>query len=102
LNENNLNEMTGIGGRIGIRVPIGLSSDRRLADMIGPVDWSLDDADGDGTDDNDGGVSIDVNGHGPVLTTMRGFEDWSHLMYAFRQNLWFGEGAVNAAGTWKR
>lgn len=94
LNENNLNETTGIGGPVDIRVPIGLAIDRRLADMNGPVDWSHGDANGDLVDDNDVGVAIDVNGEGPVLTTLRGFEDWSHLVYAFRHNLWFEEGAV--------
>jgi len=94
LNENSLDETAGIGGPVGVQVPIGPDSDRRLANMNGPVDWSHDDADGDGTHDNDVGVDVDVNNEGVVLTTLTGFEDWSHLEYAFRQNLWFEEGAV--------
>jgi hypothetical protein len=94
LDESNLNESVGIGGQAGIQVPIGpKGGPRRLADMNLPVDWSLGDEDQDGTLDNDSGVAIDVNEDGG-MSLLTGFEDWSHLVYAFRQSSYFDDGVV--------
>jgi hypothetical protein len=88
LHEFGLNELTGIGGPIGVQVPIGpKGGPRRLANMDGPVDWSNSDQDADGLPENDMGVLIDINGDG-VLSAfpLTGYEDWSHLQYNFRRN----------------
>jgi hypothetical protein len=62
--------------------------------MNGPVDWSLSDANMDGVSDNDVGVAADINHEGVFFSTLAGAEDWSHLVYAFRQNLYFSPGEV--------
>ena len=54
LNENDLNETAGIGGRSGIRVPVG-PEPWVLASENGPVDWNRD------GDTNDSNVSADIN-----------------------------------------
>jgi hypothetical protein len=104
LNENNLDEYAGIGGPAGVLVPVGpWSGAIRLADMSGPVDWSVGDLDGDGIADNDTGIRADIN-HGlpPQVDPMpsspgqslTGFEDWSHLVYNFRDSPYFRSGAI--------
>ena len=99
LDENNLDEADGIGGRIDMRVPLGSGS---IVPENGPVDWSClanwlcfsddgDDQDGDGNAKNDRGISLDLNGieSGQLL---HGFEDWSHLDFDFSDCKYYSSG----------
>jgi hypothetical protein len=98
LNESSLNETVGIGGPpipADLRVPAGLPDEWRLVKMNGAVDWSIGDQDSDGTVDNDVGVMANINRSEfpePALSVLAGAEDWSRLMYAFRQNLYCSPG----------
>jgi hypothetical protein len=63
--------------------------------MNGAVDWSHGDQDSDGTVDNDIGVMANINRSEfpeSTLSVLAGADDWSHVMYAFRQNLYFSPG----------
>jgi hypothetical protein len=71
LNENNLSEAAGIGGRANCCVPIG-GSNGWLAPERGAVDWNRD---GDTLDTH---VALDVNGDS-VRTTLAGHNDWADL-----------------------
>jgi hypothetical protein len=97
LNESSLNETMGIGGPPipNLRVPLDVPAGRLLVPMNGAVDWSNGDQDLDGTADNDVGVMANINRSSfpdPQLSVLAGAEDWSRLMYAFRQNLYFSPG----------
>lgn len=82
LNENHLNEATGIGGHTGhvVRMESG-----RFVPESGPIDW---DADGTG---NEADVEVEINGN-MSRDTLEGSEDWSRLRYAFRETRNFADG----------
>lgn len=82
LNENHINETTGIGGHAGhvVRLENG-----NFVPESGPVDW-----DGDGSA-NDTDVAVDVNATSS-RDTLEGSEDWSRLRYAFRTTRNFADG----------
>lgn len=92
LDESSLNESAGIGGHAGHRVRVGPASNgppaiaSRVVNESGSVNWSRDDADGDGNASNDTGVPADINrvkaslaaSPGEVLTD---FNDWANIKY---------------------
>jgi hypothetical protein len=82
LDENHLNESTGIGGHAGHVVRLRNGT---FVPESGPVDW-----DGDGSTDDV--ASKDLNGFG-TKDIMEGSEDWSHLVYNFRETRNFADGA---------
>jgi parallel beta-helix repeat protein len=112
LDENNLDESNGIGGEAGKLVPIGpplTDNGYRVVSQTGPVDWSnllnfVDGDDDDGDDDplDDTGVVADINhihasdpaSPGEVL---KGHEDWSTLIYSFRNSPDFADGSHESA-----
>ena len=104
LDENNLDENAGIGGPAGVMVPAGRwTGGIWLVNMSGPVDWSHSNHDGKERGDDDTGIREDINhglppardplpiSPGQILT---GFEDWSHLVYNFRDSAHFSRGAI--------
>ena len=112
MDENNLDESKGIGGEAGKFVPIGpplADGGYRIVSQTGPVDWSNllnvpdgDDKDGDGDPLDDTGVVADINqihasdaaSPGEVL---KGHEDWSTLIYSFRNSHDFADGSHESA-----
>ena len=98
LNEFHLDETAGIGGHQGDKVL--LLSSRTIVDENGPVDWNHD---GDKTDHDVGVILADRNGDDAITIqdnpadgeTLKGYEDWSHLFYYFRDRDGFADGVHN-------
>jgi hypothetical protein len=91
LDESNLDESAGISGPAGNTTFYGPPPILQApADQA--IDWSRDDADSDGDDDNDTGIMADINNNGAGCdgtgTQYDGYDDWSNLGYNFR---FFGE-----------
>jgi len=95
LNENGLVETNGIGGAAGQRTLFGVGSAgaRRVGPSSGPIDWnginSIEPAP----------VSADVNYiadkpncQGSAGQTLAGFDDWTNLVYNFRNSQDFSDG----------
>src|SRR2546427_8990472 len=80
LNESQLLESAGIGGDEDQAVQIGplVNGRKKVVLESGPVDFNLN-----GTIDPTA-VSANLNG-GPNGQILRGFEDWSHLRFYFRE-----------------
>ena len=114
LDENNLDESKGIGGEAGKLVPIGPPLARsdigyRVVSQTGPVDWSNlpdvpggDDQNGDSDPLNDTGVVADINhiyasDHASPGQVLTGHEDWSTLIYSFRNSPDFEDGTHESA-----
>jgi hypothetical protein len=120
LREDDLDENMGIGGEAGDLTAFGppaIPANRFIGGQLsvpadGPLDWSLDDADGDGIPSNDIGVVRDINNFvlppavpgGPVRgitdcdgggdrgKVLNGHDDWSNLQYNFRASDSFADG----------
>lgn len=91
--ESNLSELTGIGGPANVMVPIGPSGGPlRLVKMSGPVDWNDD---GDVADTGvTANLNRDVSAGQEVISTLTGFEDWSHLVFNFRRSAHAADGSI--------
>ncbi|MBI1741614.1 DUF11 domain-containing protein [Candidatus Acetothermia bacterium] len=91
LDENNLNELAGIGGPAGRLAVYGVNGQAFTAPADGPIDWNLN-----GTGSTP--VQADINyiassGCGPSPgQQLAGFEDWNHLDFNFRDSVFFKEG----------
>jgi hypothetical protein len=88
LDENNLNETTGIADgtdntQYSCPPAVGGSL---FGTGIGAIDWNCD---GDGGTDNS--VPIDINGDG-MLSTLNGWDDWRNLRYDFQATADFEDG----------
>ena len=109
LDENNLNEVDGIGGHatakdaagnvVPVTVPVG-PLPARIVNESGPVDWSRNDSNNDGFLTNDTSVMADINhigvlGLGPASPSdvLSGYNDWPNLQYFPRDNNSFADGA---------
>jgi hypothetical protein len=124
LRENDLDENVGIGGEAGDRTAFGppafsppfpFSLAQIDVDASGPIDWSLDDADGDSVNNNDVNVMRDLNDFtvppaipgdppggikdcdglgrdGDPGTVLNGYNDWDNLQYNFRGSGNFADG----------
>ena len=90
LNENNLSEPAGIGGPAGRQTAYG-PAPAQVSPANGSIDWNRD---GDTLDLN---VSADINsgfggcGIAPGQT-LTGADDWTNLLYDFRQTIDFADG----------
>lgn len=90
LDQTNLNEPNGIAGPAGYETsfygplsPVTGKPRRTIAPADQPIDWNLD---GDTADLHDS-VALTKSPCGPGgLDTLSGFDDWAHLVYAFRKN----------------
>lgn len=110
LTETSLSEPAGIGGPTG-RWTTWTNAAGTLQSWLAdePLDWSGDDRDGNGTDDDDDlaalQVPVDINGKlkGPkglescngedstATETLRGYDDWAHLDWSIEPVHWNGE-----------
>ena len=96
LDENNLTEAAGIGGRPNATVPIGPGDFANgvfdIVDENGPVNW-------DGVGGTTGvNIARNINSQDPGatghLTELVGHEDWSELIYDFRKSPAFASGFI--------
>jgi uncharacterized repeat protein (TIGR01451 family) len=95
LNENNLNENSGINGPAGQRIVfgVGVTGNRRLGISTGAIDWN-------GNAMLEAGVISDVNFlidkggscPGSLGQNLLGHDDWSALIYSFRNSQDFRDG----------
>jgi len=93
LDEDHLNENSGVPSMTGLNVVFGprdAAGKLTLEPSGGPIDWDMDNVFGDD-------VPADINDFGTVScdgteTILNGFNDWSNLIYDFKNTASFADG----------
>lgn len=98
LDENSLNELTGIGDAPVLHQtmfgpPIGFPAKPTIANTGGPVDWNRSGIAGDATAVSQDVSNMNISGcSGTGKGTLTSFDDWSNLKYNFRASVDFASG----------